>query len=362
MIALIVALLAQDFSSPQKTLAAYTEARETFAASYSLDLFAEFDRISRDAQKSNSTDALVARREKAAAVPAPPQAKLLSHSIVDQTSSGAAIVLIVEEKHKVRRQNPKTRQDEDVEEARRKRLEFVKSGDRWLIQREMDGCPACKGRGTCSWCDGAGEMTGKPCPRCMGKKTCHVCKGTLWHERSFQSLAPLGIIDDYKPRADLTSPRGTAEAFADTLIDEQIRVAKLLRRIYEAGQSIIKTYFVESQGKASIEALVNAVATGTQALREYAPKVLELNETGDTAVAVVTGPPGPLGPVPDRRLLLRKSGGKWLVDDVYSKCDDCSASGVCPGCKLKRQMQCVQCDGSRKCRACTGSGWEQDTK
>lgn len=352
----------EDFSTPEKTLASYLAAREKFASG-SGDVLAEWDQLSQELEGPLCTNGLKKRRQDNAQRTTLSRQRYVSHSVLERKEGAGGVTLVVEEKYRTTRRNSATGKDEEVEETRPKQLVFARVGDRWLVQNEFDACLSCRGKGTCFACGGSGEKSGKPCMICDGKKTCGACAGARWKERSFQNLGRIGLLDGFKRRTDTSSARAAAEAYADALVEEQIRIGARLKSLFEAGQAILKTYFVEAAVKASEEALRKALEEGGKEMREYVAKVLEIREDAAQAAAVIAAPPSPFGAVGSKRLVLQQSGGRWLVDDVQSPCRWCRGSGACSGCQGKPlDFKCLQCSGSRKCNTCGGSGYHSDVK
>ncbi|MBI2933429.1 MAG: zinc finger-like domain-containing protein [Planctomycetes bacterium] len=336
MILLLMMVLGQD---PEQALASYAEAREKFVQE--ADLAAELQRIVAEAEDAISTEGLRRRRrEKRHA-----QASVVSYRVLESRRDGDTATLVVEEQLKA------------PDGARRKKLAFAKAGNRWLIAREFDGCPACQAKGTCTWCDGRGEANRKPCPRCKGKKRCDTCDGAQWIERSFaHGITPLAARRDFAPRTDTSSARATAEAFADALTAEQIRLSAAMRRFFESSLALLKAHFTEDVAREAQEALRKAVEDGAKALQAYVPSV-DVKTDGDRATAIVSAPPGPLGNE-RRQIALRKTDGRWLVDEVKRECGWCRGRGVCAACQGKAgKLTCLYCNNSGRCEPCEGAGF-----
>ena len=58
------------------------------------------------------------------------------------------------------------------------------------------------------------------------------------------------------------------------------------------------------------------------------------------------------------RIVLVKSGGLWLVREIYRSCLMCGAKGVCANCEgtgAIGEEKCFACEGQRSCKTCAGS-------
>ncbi len=341
MIALLLLLAAQaDFSTPEKTLAAYFEARDRFARLSTL--LPDLRKLAAEVEGPLATEAFQKRHAPPPIEKPPPS----SHRVVSREGA----VLVVEE-------------SVAGAEVRRKKILFEKAGDRWLIAKEFDACTPCKGTGACTWCGGAGERNTKVCPRCKGKKACDLCEGTKWRERSFErGIFPIGTRA-FQAKNDTSSARAAAESFAEAQLELQSRTGGLMRRVFESGLDVVRKFFVESVAKSAGIALARAVEEGARGLAEHVPRVERLDESGDSATAVVACPPSPLGGGARKRIVLRRSGDRWLVDDAAVACEACDGGGVCSACKGKAAgVKCMYCQSTAKCSACNGAGFPADRK
>jgi hypothetical protein len=353
---LIALAFGQDGSTPEQALATYLAARQKFTEE--TNLLIEVQKISVAAEASLSTDAFRQRR----------QAKLkdeereherrrrrnLKHRVVERKDDGDSATLVFEETSTVA---------EGAEEKSLQKVVCRKSDGRWLLAKEFRACRFCKGTGACDGCDGTGKIQEMECVRCKGDKTCRSCGGSKWREEDFLPRFEFGSNDAFKPRADLSTARGAAEAFADCLVVEQNRLAALIRKTYDSALRLLRENFVPSVAQAVETALQQAAEKGNAALKAHEAKVERLAEKDGAATAVVNTPPGSFGNTGRKRLALRKAADRWLIDDVEFPCWTCRGEGVCRACSGTGKSEgdaCILCKGEARCATCKGEGFLGD--
>jgi len=363
-----LALQDPDLSTPERALDAYLKARDKFSASTSI--VADTERVVAEVEGPAVSDDLKTRREKRrnerVALEHLQRQPYVAHLVEEAREEGGRIVLTAREFFVVRYLNRATGRMGEEQKERWRQFVFEKVGTRWLIQKEFDRCGPCGGKGRCPWCEGEGTVADKPCPRCKSTKKCDTCVGARWKERSFErGLTALPSLEGFKARADRSGPRAAAEAFADVLVEEQLRIAAVMGRMFDDVIRLMRTYFTPDVSRAAELALKKSAEEGAASLKEHKPEVLELKEEEETrASAVVSMPPSPFGPASRCRLVLLRFGSSWLVDDVQPPCASCGAKGACAGCVATKDqsIRCIRCGGSKKCRDCSGVGYRSEGK
>ncbi len=309
-------LLAQDLSTPEKAAGAYIEAFDRHAE--------EHDRIVVETHGALCTDDFNKRRPAGSSF-----SRLISWRVTERSESGGAVTLTTELKRTLTRRNFRTGKDEEVEHAYPRRFVLALQRDsRWLVEKDLVSCFACR------------EAAGKDCS---------VCQGQRWSPATVvPGVSPFAPAAP-GPRTDTSSARATADAFADAVVHQHALAAQADRRRTESCLKLLKTHAVESLWK-PVEAALEKVRASDGKGEKRGVTVDSVAEEKEAATAVLTE--AGLEPM---RLTIRKTGDRWLVDDITRPCGTCSRSGRCKACPAAGD--CAACRGSRQCPRCKGVGW-----
>ena len=121
-------------------------------------------------------------------------------------------------------------------------------------------------------------------------------------------------------------------------------------------------YFTPGLMKRIDESIEKSIEAGKERFTDSRPRVDSVETEGDKARAVVVFPPrSEKGRERRERIILAKTGDKWLVDDVQMTCWNCQATGKCGPCKGTGKFgetNCFNCKGKKTCQTCGGAGWK----
>lgn len=257
---------------------------------------------------------------------------------------------------KRRQKNFQTQKVEEVEEQMRHQYVFEKSGSVWLVRQIFNACWMCKGEGTCSACKGTGKFGDMECYGCKGSKTCEQCKGEKMKEEKIAEGAPTFMIPDSEPAysQDLSTPKSAAQAIADLKLRQDVLGTKHVREFVDRVLGNFPKFFTATIAKAVSDLMGKAVEDGKKRFRDERPAVDTVEEKGDV-VTVTLKNVQEYAP----RYVLKKVGGKWLIDAEQSRCYSCKGTGTCQACGgtgKKDGDTCYSCQGG-KCIGCKGQGW-----
>lgn len=261
------------------------------------------------------------------------------------------------------KKNWKTKAVEKVTEDLLHRFVMEKVGDKWMVKELYRPCFMCQGKGVCGSCKGAGQMGGRDCFSCKGGKTCKSCQGKKVRKENMKmdmDLTKTSVA--FKP--DLSSAAAAAKTYLSLTKHKEQVLTDTMRKVVEEVLANAKKYFTPALMKTIEASMEQAKAKGKKRrAAKNAAKVESVEEEGDTAHAVISEPSSfGKGTARKKRLVLKKSGDKWLVDAVQSQCWGCKGVGKCRNCKGTGVMEqsgnkCWGCKGEGKCRTCKGSGW-----
>jgi hypothetical protein len=235
--------------------------------------------------------------------------------------------------------DPKTGQKRETAMREATRVGFVKNDGRWLIRSLHQACKLCDGKGLCFVCEGTGKDQGVACRDCGGRKTCDSCKGAKEKDQTIPDFSfQLVSEKDFAFSSDLSSPEGAARSFADFLTKKMVEESKAELQGIRPFLLKYRACLAPEVSKALGNAFAKAVDAGADRFKTRRPKVesLEKKETGAAAIVREPVPPG-LENLRfkdfDHRILLKKVGGRWLIDRDQMGCACLGREAACPECK-----------------------------
>lgn len=260
---------------------------------------------------------------------------------------------------------------------------LAQSGGKWLVKTVWRPCYSCKAKGVCGSCKGTGKRAGGTgdCFRCSGKKGCELCKGKKFKEEKIAKVGMRFIKDSIKVEVteDYSTPQKAAATWIALDRKKELAASRSLGAWVRKTLKTMRQYLVPEMVKEIDTNIAKGLEEGTKRFVEGKPKLKSVEEEQNgTAFAVISSPPGGglMGggaPPPEarkkskgptevlKRLVLKKTGDKWLVDEVQRSCYSCAGNGKCKQCNGKPASgKCWSCKDTNTCRWCKGKGWRGD--
>lgn len=366
LLALIVC--AQDRSTPEKTFQSYVEIvtnlQKEFLPKLQVDLEDEVEKLGDFCRTDAFKAAEEARRaeSKTFVTEAASQDRRYESKGPSDNPDGS-VSLRFSETYKTKTVDA-TGKETDKEHTSAARLVLDKVGADWLIREIYRTCFMCDATGQCSNCKGTGESFGQSCVVCKGKKLCPDCDGKKERADRMDQIGFIFVVADADPKdgRDLSTAASAAQAYADFCARRELVRSAKIQEIMKKAVDGMRTVFKPDVMKTIDEALAKEVELGRKRFKDGLPKVGPVQETGDTATAVLETPAGWRDKqVYKQMIVLVKAGAEWRVNEIRDPCYACAGAGTCGACsgtgKFDDKTACYACEGKKACGSCAGSGF-----
>lgn len=356
---LVAAAIAQsDKSTPENSVKSFLKERYTFEGA------PIFTKISEDADKVEDPYVTEEYRKKKKETAEKNKQYFSEHgdfkteSAEGTKNADGTVTVLTKDSYKMK----------DKRETRTLKFVMKQFGSDWLIMESYTECYACKGTGSCGSCNGTGKFGDSECFNCKGSKGCQVCKGEKWKKEDYDKMEAEFVIADagYKPLNDLSSASRAAETYSHVMLQQAVGSSDYLMKLFDDMNKLFVTYFSPEISKTVSGLISKSKEKGKENFKNFKPAVISVKEVdATTANAEVAAPAAVLmrGNKKSQKILLKKVGEKWLVDKVLQDCWSCEGSGKCRPCTGSGKSgdeKCYACSGNGVCSNCKGSGFMEN--
>jgi hypothetical protein len=246
---------------------------------------------------------------------------------------------------------------ETTERRDLQRFVFVREEGRWVLRDYRIACFGCDAGGGCARCVVEGRSP--DCPECKGSGVCPACRGEKMRPHDLAAFVARRVDApaDARYSEDWSTPARAVESYADLRVKAAVVAARRQAEILAPIHELLR----RCGSRAMVERLAAALAaeeeSGPKRFAQWRPSFGPIVDKEGVARVEANIPYD--GFSRPRRLTLKKSGDRWLIDAERDPCGECSGSGSCVRCAGSSAGECGHCAGEKLCPSCGGTRWEE---